>query len=99
MRFFHRFRTKQSFEDGSVLATLHRYALRLQKDGFFYDIGFENANCTKIDYFIHVDEIVKTNTQSVFLPLSEVEKANVIEKTLIYCDDRKYKYQIVRKNT
>lgn len=90
-----KFLARQSFNDGSSLWVLHRYALRYELNGRILDIGFEQALEPSIDRLIHVNTILHWNVPNDQIMLTDEEKRDVVEKILEYCNVRALTYKLV----
>jgi len=98
MRLFkilNRFSTRHRFNDGSMLRTLHRYALRYEINGRKLDIGFEQALEPQIDRLIHLNTISHWNPPDDQCMLTDDEKRDVLKKISEYCKGKALTYKLV----
>lgn len=94
-KILNKFSARQSFDDGSNLFVLHRYALRYAMDGHTLDIGFEQALEPGIDRLIHVNTITHWSAPNEQVMLTDDEKRDVVEKIQEYCNVRALSYRLV----
>lgn len=91
---FAKWTTKKNFNDGSSLYTIHRYALRYEKNGCFVDIGFEQALESGVDRLVHIKNIKYWDSALENELLSVMDYDEIIKKIDLYCVEKHLTYKL-----